>query len=102
MKLEQQLYHLGFASQQAKLYIAGLKLGRSLMAHLAAEAKVKRGTAYYIINELIRRKFFFVKKIGKRTYYEAVAPEKIVTMTEERLRFVKKIYPQLKIIQKHN
>ncbi|OGY45236.1 MAG: hypothetical protein A3J62_02695 [Candidatus Buchananbacteria bacterium RIFCSPHIGHO2_02_FULL_38_8] len=97
--LTEQLANLGFTDHQAKLYLAGLKLGTCLMIHLSKAARVKRSTAYYAIEELERRRFFSTKKIGKRTYYLAASPDKLVSMTLNRLKFVRKIYPHLKSIQ---
>lgn len=90
----------GFTDQQAKLYVAGLSLGETLMARLAREAKVKRSSAYYAISELERRGFFSIKKVGKRTYYRAASPQQLITMTTKRLETVKKLFPQLKKLQK--
>ena len=98
--LEKQLTQFGFTLQQARLYLAGLSLGKSLMAPLARVARVKRSTAYYGMEELLRRKFFSVYKIGKRVYYSAASPQQLVRLTEGRLRFVKKIYPRLQTIQR--
>ena len=97
--LAEKLHELGFTPQQARLYVAGLQRGASLMKPLASCAGVKRSTAYYAIEELLRRGFFSAKKIGKRTYYTAAAPEQLKKMSLQRLRFVEKISPALKRLQ---
>ena len=96
----QQLHKFGFTASQARLYLAGLTLGKVLMKHLAKEAGVSRGTAYYIMTELERRGFFLHKKTGKRTYYLAVSPQELLNMTLHREQLVRSILPNLKIIAK--
>lgn len=97
-KILKQLHFFGFTSSQAKIYLAGLRLGKVLMAPLAKTAQVKRSSVYYIMEELKRRKFFSSKKIGKRTYYIAASPEKLLKMALERENLIKKIFPLLKAI----
>ena len=90
----------GFTDQQARLYLAGLQLGSCLMANLAREAGIKRSTAYYAIVELERRFFFNTKRVGSRTHYVATTPQRLLTMTAQRLTMIKKLFPQLDAIRK--
>jgi len=39
--------------------------------------------------------------MGKRTYYAAASPDKLIAMTQARLQFIKKIYRQLEKIKKN-
>ena len=97
-KLEQKLTRFGFLPAHAKLYLAGLALGPALMAHLALKANVKRSTCYYILPELLRRGFFSIKKIGKRNYYTASPPEKLLQITRQRERLIQNLMPGLKSV----
>ena len=99
-ELIKALHAFGFTDQQARLYLAGLQLGSCLMTNLAREAGIKRSTAYYAIGELERRGFFNTKKVGGRTHYVATSPQKLLTMTAQRLTMVKKLFPQLDTIRK--
>lgn len=90
-KIVTLLIKFGFTPAQAKLYYAGLKLGPELMARLAKFAGVRRTTAYYLIDELIRRRFFTVKKIGKRTYYTAASTRQLLRMTKSREHLVRQL-----------
>ena len=94
-KILQKLYKFGFTAPQARLYLAGLRLGKALMKHLAQEAKVSRSTAYYLMSELERRKFFAHKKIGKRIYYSAVSPQELLNMALRREQLVRTIMSDL-------
>jgi len=95
-KIVTQLIKFGFTVSQAKLYFAGLKLGPELMARLAKQSGVRRTTAYYIMEELQRRRFFERRRIGKRIYYVAASLYQLLKMTKERERLVKRL---IKIIE---
>ncbi|MBI2355910.1 MAG: hypothetical protein HYV13_01725 [Candidatus Doudnabacteria bacterium] len=90
-KIVTQLIRFGFTVAQAKIYYTGLKSGPELMARLAKRAGVRRTTAYYLMEELIRRRFFSSRKVGKRTYYIASSLQTLLKMTKDRERLVKKL-----------
>lgn len=91
-----QLEHFGFTAVQAKLYLAGLMKKRVLMKPLAKTSGVKRTTAIYLMQELLRRGFFSTKKIRKRIYYIASTPEHLLKITEKRKQLILKLLPKLK------
>lgn len=99
-KLLQELEQFGFTEPQAKLYLAGLSAEELLMQPLAKKAGIKRTTAYYVMEELLRRGFFSIKKIGKRHYYVAATPKRLVEMIEQREKLIKKISPFLQKLLK--
>ncbi len=94
-KLTRELQKFGFTKAQAKLYLSGLILKHALMQPLARTAGVKRTTAIYLMEELLRRGFFTKKKIGKRTYYLPSSPKKLLEVTKERERLIMKLMPVL-------
>ena len=94
-QLIKYLTQFGFTRAQAKVYVAGLELAQTLMAPLARRAGVKRTTVYYLMNELLRRGFFAKRKIGKRNYYFAASPRRMLEMVHERRHLVLKILPAL-------
>lgn len=96
----QKLSKFGFTAPQARLYLAGLKLGKALMKHLAQEAKVSRSTVYYLMVELERRGFFSHKKIGKRIYYFVAAPQELLNMALRREQLVRAMLSDLESIAK--
>ncbi|MFA5022397.1 MAG: helix-turn-helix domain-containing protein [Patescibacteria group bacterium] len=93
--LLKQLEKFGFLPTQAKLYLAGVRLGPALMTTLARQAGIKRTTAYYVIGELKRRGFFTVVKIGKRPGYKAVAPKNLLLIIQKREKLVRKLLSYL-------
>jgi len=97
----EQLQQFGFTNTQARLYIAGLELGEVLMKPLAQRANISRSTAYYLMEELQRRKFFTIEKIGKRKYYKAASPETLLEMVKKREKLITSLLPQLQVITKN-
>lgn len=98
MKLSKQkliisLIEFGLTKSQAKLYVAGLQLGQALMAPLARKAEIKRTTAYYLMDELKRRRFFSSKKIGQRIYYIPISTKELMRLAKEKQRIIKEITP---------
>jgi len=94
-KIVTKLIFFGFTVPQAKLYYAGLKSGPELMARLAKIAGLRRTTAYYMMTELIRRRFFEKRKVGKRIYYKAASLEQLLKMSQEREELVRKLIKNL-------
>ncbi|OGE81890.1 MAG: hypothetical protein A3H72_00320 [Candidatus Doudnabacteria bacterium RIFCSPLOWO2_02_FULL_48_8] len=94
-KIVTQLIKFGFTVPQAKLYLAGLKLGPELMARLSRQSSVRRTTAYYIMKELMRRGFFSMRKVGKRSYYIATNGKELFKMIRRREKLIKKLLPLL-------
>ncbi|PIR92604.1 hypothetical protein COU01_00850 [Candidatus Falkowbacteria bacterium CG10_big_fil_rev_8_21_14_0_10_44_15] len=94
----QKLEKFGFTPPQARLYLCGLQLGPVLMKPLAQTAQVSRSTAYYLMAELERRNFFTSRKVGKRVYYQAALPAKLLAMTQDRERLITDLLPTLQTI----
>lgn len=95
-ELLKNLRTFGFLPQQAKLYLAGIQFGPSLMMPLAKRADIKRTTAIYSMIKLLRRGFFRKTKIGKRIGYLASGPEHLIDITEKRKKLILKLRPYLK------
>lgn len=100
-KLLEQLQSFGFTKTQARLYLSGLMLRHTLMTQLARTANVRRTTAYYLMKELMRRGFFTTKRIGKRIYYIAAPPKRLLEMTKEREGLVKRLLPLLRRVARN-
>lgn len=99
-KLLNHLEKIAFTRQQAKLYLAGVELGASLMQPLAKRAGIKRTTAIYCMTELLRRGFFTTVHLGKRTGYKASSATELLKTTKERESLIKTILPSLNILAK--
>ncbi|OGZ95212.1 MAG: hypothetical protein A3I44_04465 [Candidatus Sungbacteria bacterium RIFCSPLOWO2_02_FULL_51_17] len=69
--------NLGLTTKAARVYLAALELGEASVQELAAKAKIKRTTLYYILEELIETGVLISTKTGKRVRY---VPEEPATL----------------------
>ena len=50
-----ELQKIGFSDKEAAVYLAGLELGQATILEIAKKAKIKRPTAYVIVEGFIER-----------------------------------------------
>ncbi len=85
----------GFSKREAALYIALLKSGASTPTEISKIAKVKRSTAYNIIEELERQGLIAEVPKEKHKKYVALSPERIAENLRYKTETLKKVMPQL-------
>lgn len=91
---------IGLTEKEAKIYLATLKLGNSVVSEIANEAKINRVTAYTIIEKLLKKGLLSQSKKGKTLYFEAIDPEILYETQKEKLESLKRSLPDLKKIHK--
>ncbi len=77
--------NLGFTSKAAKIYLAALELGEASVQQLAKEAKIKRTTLYYILEELTDAGALVCTKTGKKVYYIPEHPAVLLKNAREKI-----------------
>ena len=89
----EQYAHLD--EKSAALYMALLRIGEMPIAGLVRAGGVKRSTVYLHIEELARRGL--VEKVvrGKRLYYRAANPKKLLSSVEQEHKELKRYLPEL-------
>ena len=83
-RLSPELEAVGLSDKEAKVYLAALELGHSTAQVIAAKATVNRPTTYIAIESLIKRGLMSSITKGKKRYFVAEAPERIVGMLQEQ------------------
>jgi sugar-specific transcriptional regulator TrmB len=78
--LSLELRKLGLKEREAKIYLAGLELGATSIQNLAEKAGVTRPTAYEIVRTLQEKGLFREAQQGKKRYFLAQSPERILSM----------------------
>lgn len=78
------LQSAGLSPKESAIYMALLTLGSSSVQVIARKAKIARGTAYVILDNLIARGLVSVQKKEKRRFFTAERPERIVGILEEK------------------
>ena len=92
----------GLSEKAARLYKAGLEIGETTLLELAKRARIKRTTAYYILDELIDLGAFQELKRAKRQYLRPCEPSQLLKRARERLYAFEEALPELdKLVLSH-
>jgi len=73
-----ELETLGLSPNEAKVYLASLKVGASTAQLLAAKATISRPTTYIMIESLVKRGLMSSYFKGKKKYFSAANPNQLV------------------------
>lgn len=103
--LEKELQEIGLNEKEAKVYLASLELGQSVVQDIAKKADLNRATAYFIIDNLMKRGLMSSFHHGKKQFFVAADPDKLIDIAsqekqriEKREGILKKLLPQLQSI----
>ena len=89
------LKDIGLSGNETKIYLALLDLGPSLMGELCGKTKIHRRNVYDSIEMLKDKGFVSSTIINNRNVFEAVNPERILQMIDEKKASVESILPEL-------
>lgn len=93
---EEALIKIGLAKNEAKVYLAMLKLGSASVTEISKKANIDRTLIYGVLEKLIEKGLVSsVVKINKKNY-EAAAPEKILDLIKEKEEVLNKVLPELR------
>ncbi|MEI8343842.1 MAG: helix-turn-helix domain-containing protein [Candidatus Moraniibacteriota bacterium] len=105
--LERELIEFGLNEKEAKVYLASLELGQSVAQAVANKAGVNRATTYFIIEALTAKGLVSSFHQGKKQFFVATDPDRLVDILEEQEKEMrrkseelKKLIPQLRSINK--
>lgn len=103
--LNQELENIGLSEKEAKVYIAALELGKATAQEVAKKAGLKRPTTYFTMEGLMNMGLMSSVHEGKKQYFMAETPERLVDVFEAKQDELKrqgeklnKIIPDLKKI----
>lgn len=94
------LQTLGLTEDEARTYLALLKIGGANALSLAKEVGVKRTTIYPFLKSLHEKGFASTYFHKSKRIYRAENPDKIAGLYEKRLESFSSIIPELKTIEK--
>ena len=86
---------IGLDKEDSKVYMAILRNGRLSMAELVSFTRLKRTSIYRFVDDLIKRGLVVRNIYGKRTFYSAENPQKILRQIEKKKQEFSKILPML-------
>lgn len=80
---------LGLLDSEITTYLTALRIGPSTVIDLAAKSSLSRQATYTAIEALTERGLMSSVQRGKKSYYAAEGPEKLVSFAKRRETFVK-------------
>jgi len=103
--LEQNLIEIGLNEKEAKVYLAALELGQSVVQDIATKAGINRATAYFVIEGLMQMGLMSSFHKGKKQFFIAADPDRLIEVLEQEKQKItkqeenlKKLLPQLQSI----
>ena len=96
MILDKELQQLGLSEKEAKVYLASLWLGPSSVQEIAKKAGLKRPTAYYAIEELMKRGLMSSVEKGKKRVFGSESPERLISLIAAQKRKVTALEEELR------
>jgi len=95
---EQSLKNLDLSEKEAIVYLASLGLGLSTIQEIARKSQISRSTTYEVIESLMKKGLMFALSKGKRKYFSAEGPERLMTLIDIKERALEKRKKELKAI----
>lgn len=90
------LEDFGLSEGEAKVYLALIDLGSTLAGPIIKKTGLHRGTTYQILQRLMEKGLASSIIKGKKQYFEAVNPDRLIDSLKEKEENLKEILPRLK------
>ncbi|PIX80085.1 hypothetical protein COZ35_01840 [Candidatus Peregrinibacteria bacterium CG_4_10_14_3_um_filter_44_21] len=94
--LQKILENIGLTEKEAKIYLAMIELGETVVSAIANKAGVNRVTTYDSVDKLTQKGFATKRKTGKKLLFTAVDPQIISLDFRARARDLRKSIPDFK------
>lgn len=95
----ERLTKIGLSENQARVYLAVLKLGECSVGPLEKELGLFKQSIYNILDELIDKKLIEVKVKNNRKYFVTVDPDVLLDQHISRGRAIEKLIPELHTLE---
>ena len=90
-----KLITLGFALNEAKVYLALIKLGGGTTSDITKESGVHRVNVYEVMDKLKNKGLVSSLKKGRKIVYSVGDPENLLRFMQQKEELAKEIVPQL-------
>lgn len=105
--LEKYLQEIGLSEKEAQVYLALLEVDSESIQDISKKSGINRTTVYPVLESLAQKGLVGEIQDGKKTLYQAAAPERLETFVErqkvllvEKSKRLKDIIPEIKGIQR--
>jgi len=93
--MEKILRGIGLSEKEVKIYLALLDFGEALPRVIANRSGVKRSTAYFTLNEMVKRGIATKVKIGGYDHYQPINPQTLLNQQNKLFQDLESIVPAL-------
>ncbi len=101
MDVYRELAELGFTSNEIKVYLTLIRIGRSQAGRLSKECGIERTSAYNALKRLLEYGIIsYVIEANERVFY-AGEPEKIIDIFKEKQERASLLIPEIKNLRKY-
>ena len=83
-----KLQHLGLSENEARVYMAMLELGSSVVVEISRKSGINRPTTYVQIESLKKKGLVSTQTKGKKQYFIAESPDKLEYLIDSQLKTV--------------
>ncbi len=90
------LKDLGLSEAEAKIYLALIETGSTLVGPIIKKTGLHRGTTYQTLQRLKEKGLVSSIIKGKKQHFKAVSPERLMDVLKEKEEKLKEILPELK------
>ena len=90
------LEHVGLTRNEARIYLELLKIGPSLARDVSRTTNMHRTSVYNCLQRLQKKGLVSISSSHDKTYFEAVDPEKLLSLLKEREERLINVLPELK------
>ena len=92
---EEALIGLGLTKNEAKVYLALLKLGSATAVEITKQSHVHRVNAYDVLERLQQKGLIATVFSAKKRVYEAANPEQLATLIKEKQELLDQVRHKL-------
>ncbi len=96
----EKLQKIGLNLNEAKIYLALLKLGSSQAGKISKESQINRTTTYDGLERLIEKGLVAFVISANKKIFKPVAPERLLDQIKEKEKTMAEILPELKFLFK--
>src|SRR3990167_2881613 len=82
----EKLKNLGLSENEAKIYVAMLELGPSVVVEIARKSQINRPTTYVQIESLKKKGLISTQAKGKKQFFIAESPDKLELLIDNELK----------------
>ncbi len=95
-----ELEYLGFTSNEARIYLTLLRIGRARAGRIARECNLERTSVYHSLKRLVQEGVVAYVIESNKKVFSVSDPKKIKEMFKEKIERAERIIPQLDEIRK--